>query len=76
MGYAKVFRNYTGSDRRFSSFCIGELLMCDDDIFIKIADDKALNLSQVESLWLDALVTVDNDDNFPCQDGDFVVKTV
>lgn len=77
MGYAKVFRDYTGPDRKFSSFNIGELFMCDDDIFVKVADDKALNLSQVENMCLgDALITIDDDDNFPCQDGEFVIKTV
>lgn len=77
MGYAKVFRDYTGQDRKFSSFCIGEFFMSDDDIFVKVADDKALNLSQSERMCLDdALTTVDNDDDFPCQDGDFVIKMV
>lgn len=77
MGYAKIFRNYTGLDRKFSSFCIGELFMSDDDVFIKIADDKALNLSRIETMLPDdALVTIDNDDNFPCQDEDFIIKTV
>lgn len=77
MGYAKVFRDYTGPDRKFSSFCIGEFFMSDDDIFVKVADDKTLNLSQSERMCLDdALTTVDNDDDFPCQDGDFVIKMV
>ena len=77
MGYAKVFRDYTGPDRKFSSFCIGEFFMSDDDIFVKVADDKALNLSQSEKMCLDdALTIVDDDDNFPCQDGDFVIKMV
>ena len=77
MGYAKIFRDYTGPNRKFSSFCIGELFMSDDDIFVKVADDKALNLSQSERMCLnDALTTVDNDDDFPCQDGDFVIKMV
>ena len=50
--------------------------MSDDDIFVKVADDKAL-LSQSERMCLnDALTTVDNDDDFPCQDGDFVIKMV
>lgn len=51
--------------------------MSDDDIFVKVADDKALNLSQSERMCLnDAPTTVDNDDDFPCQDGDFVIKMV
>lgn len=76
MGYAKIFRDYTGPNRKFSSFCIGEFFMSDDDIFVKVADDKAL-LSQSERMCLnDALTTVDNDDDFPCQDGDFVIKMV
>ena len=38
---------------------------------------KALNLSQNERMCIDdALTTVDKDDNFPCQDGDFVIKMV
>lgn len=77
MGYAKIFRDYGGPDRKFSSFRIGEFFMSEDDIFVKVADNKALNLSQNERMCIDdALTTVDKDDNFPCQDGDFVIKMV
>lgn len=51
--------------------------MSEDDIFVKVADNKALNLSQNERMCIDdAFTTVDKDDNFPCQDGDFVIKMV
>lgn len=51
MGYAKIFRDYTGPNRKFSSFCIGEFFMSDDDIFVKVADGKALNLSTFYMLY-------------------------
>lgn len=61
----------------FPLFVLGNFFMSEDDIFVKVADNKALNLSQNERMCIDdALTTVDNDDNFPCQDGDFVIKMV
>lgn len=49
--------------------------MSDDDIFVKVADDKALNLSQSERMCLDdALTTVDNDDDFPLSRWRFCYK--
>ena len=74
MGFPFVANCTSEKERKFSSFCIGEFFVCDDNLYIKTDFAEALNLNRVKENLKGAYE--DFDDDAICEDVAIVLKIV